>query len=266
MTKLFFLSFCIIVFTNCSRNIITGRSQIALFPESMLQEEAVTQYKSFISQNKVISQSSSKDADMVKRVGNRIAKAISAYYTKKGIKNDISNYQWEFNLVDDKQINAWCMPGGKVVVYSGLLSITKNEDALAIVMGHEITHAVVKHGNERMSQVAIAQGLQVAGNIFTQNNQQATNIFNNVFGPAAQLGVLLPNSRNQEYEADHYGLIFAAIAGYNPQEAIPFWQRMDAVNAGQTTEFLATHPSDKNRIKKIQGLMNEALSYYKPSK
>ena len=179
----------------------------------------------------------------------------------------MEGYIWEFNLVNNKQINAWCIPGGKVVVYTGLLPITQNEAALAVVLGHEITHAVANHGNERMSQVAVAQGLQVAGDIFTKNKEKANSIFNSVFAPGAQIAVLLPNSRNQEYEADHFGLLFSAMAGYNPREAIPFWQRMAEAGSGdKPPEFLATHPSDENRIAKIQSYMDEALSYYKPVK
>ena len=239
------------VMLSCTRNAITGRNQLSLFPESTLQQEAVTQYRSFLSENKVISASSSKDAEMVKRVGTRLAA--------------LEGYNWEFNLVDSKEINAWCMPGGKVVVYTGLLAVTQNEAALAIVLGHEITHAIAGHSNERMSQVTIAQGLQVAGNIFTQNKAQANAIFNNVYGPAAQVGVLLPNSRKQEYEADHYGLIFAAMAGYNPKEAIPFWKRMAAASQGNAPpEFLSSHPADANRIAQLEKFMPEALKYYKP--
>lgn len=249
----------------CSTNAITGRKQLALFPESSLQQEAVSQYKTFLSQNKVVSQNTNKDAEMVKRVGTRIAQAITAYYAQKGQSTELEGYNWEFNLVDNKEVNAWCMPGGKVVVYTGLLPITQNEAALAVVLGHEITHAVAHHGNERMSQVALAQGLEIAGNIFTQNDSKAHNIFTNIYAPAAQIGVLLPNSRNQEYEADHYGLIFSAMSGYNPREAIPFWQRMSAAGGKNgMPEFLATHPSDENRIAKLQGYMDEALSYYKP--
>jgi predicted Zn-dependent protease len=250
---------------SCTRNAITGRNQLSLFPESTLQQEAVTQYRSFLSENKVISASSSKDAEMVKRVGTRLAAAIKDYYTKEGKGAALEGYNWEFNLVDSKEINAWCMPGGKVVVYTGLLAVTQNEAALAIVLGHEITHAIAGHSNERMSQVTIAQGLQVAGNIFTQNKAQANAIFNNVYGPAAQVGVLLPNSRKQEYEADHYGLIFAAMAGYNPKEAIPFWKRMAAASQGNAPpEFLSSHPADANRIAQLEKFMPEALKYYKP--
>ena len=252
----------------CSKNSITGRNQLALFPESTLQAEAVSQYQTFLSQSKVVSSTNNKDAEMVKRVGTRIANAITAYYKSKGAAKELDGYNWQFNLVDNPEINAWCMPGGKVVVYTGLLAVTQNEAALAIVLGHEITHAVAQHGNERMSQVALAQGLEVAGNIFTQNNSKANNIFNSVFAPGAQALVLLPNSRNQEYEADHYGLIFAAMAGYNPQEAIPFWNRMSKASEGgnKPPEFLSTHPSDENRIAQLEKFMPEALKYYKPIK
>ena len=264
MKKLLLLLSTVAVFTACSTNAVTGRKQLALFPESTLQQQALSQYQSFLSQSKVVSQTTNKDAEMVKRVGTRIAQSITAYYGQKGLSKELEGYKWEFNLIDNKEVNAWCMPGGKVVVYTGLLPVTQNEAALAIVLGHEITHAVAKHGNERMSQVAVAQGLEVAGNIFTSNNQKANSIFNNVFAPTAQIGVLLPNSRNQEYEADHFGLIFSAMAGYNPREAISFWQRMAQAGGKGGPEFLATHPSDENRIAKLQSYMDEALSYYKP--
>lgn len=268
MKKLFTLLFGIpVILAACSTNAVTGRKQLSLFPESTLQAEAVNQYRSFLSENKVVSSSSSKDAEMVRRVGSRIATAITTYYRSKGLAKELDGYNWEFNLVQDDQVNAWCMPGGKVVVYTGLLPITQNEAALAIVLGHEILHAVAQHGNERMSQVALAQGLEVAGNIFTQNNQKANSIFNNVFAPGAQVGVLLPNSRKQEYEADHFGLIFAAMAGYNPNEAVPFWQRMAAASQGnKPPEFLSSHPADDNRIANIKKYLPEALKYYKPRK
>ena len=204
---------------------------------------------------------------MVRRVGSRIATAITTYYRGKGLAKELEGYKWEFNLVQDNQVNAWCMPGGKVVVYTGLLPVTQNEAALAIVLGHEILHAVAQHGNERMSQVALAQGLEVAGNIFTQNNQKANSIFNSVFAPGAQVGVLLPNSRKQEYEADRFGMIFAAMAGYNPNEAVPFWQRMASASQGnKPPEFLSSHPADDSRIANIKKYLPEALKYYKPRK
>jgi predicted Zn-dependent protease len=238
MKNIIFLLATVAFFVSCSTNSITGRKQLALFAESTLQQQALTEYQSFLTKNKVLNGSANKDAEMVKR---------------------------EFNLIDSKEVNAWCMPGGKVVVYTGLLNITQNEAALAVVMGHEITHAVAHHGNERMSQVALAQGLEIVGNIATSNNPKYNTLFNNVYAPSAQIAVLLPNSRNQEYEADHFGLNFAAMAGYNPREAVPFWQRMAAAAKGQKPpEFLSTHPTDENRIAKLESYMPEALGYYKP--
>ena len=265
MKKIIFILAAASFFTACSTNSVTGRKQLALFSESTLQQMATTEYQSFLSQNKVVNPSSNKDAEMVKRVGLRISRAITAYYTQKGLASELNGYKWEFNLVDSKEANAWCMPGGKVVVYSGLLAITQNEAALAVVMGHEIAHAVTHHGNERMSQGALAQGLEIVGNIATANNPKYNSLFTSIFAPTAQIAFLLPNSRNQELEADRYGLNFAAMAGYNPREAIPFWQRMAAASNGQKPpEFLSTHPADENRIAKLNEYMPEALGYYKP--
>jgi len=239
------------------KNAITGRNQLSLISESTLQQQAVTQYASFLSQNHVVSGAASKDAEMVKRVGSRIAAAITKYYSEKGLSAELSGYNWEFNLVDNKQVNAWCMPGGKVVVYTGLLPVAQNEAALAIVMGHEITHAVAHHGQERTSQALLAEGIGLTGDVFTSGNSKANSIFNSVYAPGATIGVLYPNSRNQEYEADHYGLIFAAMAGYNPREAIPFWTRMANLNTGpKTPEFLSDHPIDSKRISKLNGYMS----------
>jgi predicted Zn-dependent protease len=270
MKKIFLFVMTATFFMACSKNAVTGRKQIKLFSESTLQQMAVTEYQSFLAQNPAVSQTGSKDAEMVKRVGSRIANAITSYYTKQGnqaVLKDLATYKWEFNLVNNKDVNAWCMPGGKVVVYTGLLPITQNEAALAVVLGHEITHAVAHHGNERMSQGAVAQGLEIVGNIATSNNPKYNSLFNSVFAPGAQVGVLLPNGRNQELEADHFGLNFAAMAGYNPREAVPFWKRMAAAGGGQKPpEFLSTHPADERRIAAIESYMDEALSYYKPIK
>ncbi len=253
--------------SGCTTNAITGRKQLSVVSEASLQQEAVSQYKSFLSEHKVVSSTTNKDAEMVKRVGTRIANAINDYYKSKGLSNELSGYQWEFNLVESPEVNAWCMPGGKVVVYTGLLNVTQNEAALAIVLGHEITHAVAHHGQERISQAMVAQGVGVVGDVFTQGNSKANGIFNAIYAPGAQVGVLLPNSRKQEYEADHYGLIFAAMAGYNPNEAIPFWQRMAALSEGkQGPEILSSHPLDSKRIQALKGYIQEALKYYKPVK
>jgi predicted Zn-dependent protease len=264
MKHCYFLSIAVVLFTACSVNPITGRKQLQLFPESTLQQQAVTEYRSFLQQNKVVA-STNSNAAMVKRVGGRLAAAIKTYYASRSQPVDLHNYDWEFNLVQDNKINAWCMPGGKVVVYTGLLPVTQNEAALAVVLAHEITHALAQHGNERMSELSLAQGLQVAGNAFTQGNSQINSIFNNVYGPGASLAVLLPNSRKQELEADRFGLIFTALAGYNPREAVPFWQRMGKASEGiSSPEFLSSHPSDENRIAQINKYMKEALKYYKP--
>lgn len=256
----------IALMTSCTRNAITGRNQLSIVSESQVEEAAKTQYKQFLSENKVVSSSTSRDAEMVRRVGSRIASAITQYYKEKGQSDLLNGYQWEFNLVDSKEVNAWCMPGGKVVVYTGILPVTQNEAALAIVLGHEITHAVAGHGRERMSQQLLASGIQELGGVALSNNTQALNVFNSVYAPTAQVGVILPNSRGQESEADHYGLIFAALAGYNPQEAIPFWQRMQNLSKGgsSTPIFLSDHPSDASRIQKLQQWMPEALKLYKP--
>ena len=203
----------------------------------------------------------------MRRVGSRIASAIKTYYDGKGQTSVLEGYQWEFKLVDNKDVNAWCMPGGKVVVYTGILPITKNENALAIVLGHEIAHAVAQHGSERMSQGLLQQLGGVALQIAVANKPAETqNLFMTAYGIGSTVGALLPFSRKEETEADEYGLYFAAMAGYNPQEAVPFWERMSAAGGAKPPEFLSTHPSDKTRIAKIKSHMPQALKYYKPGK
>lgn len=249
----------------CTKNPITGRNQLSLISQSEVEGMAKQQYRQFLSESKVISTSSNKDAEMVTRVGNRIAAAITEYYKQKGIANGIADYKWEFNLVDSKEINAWCMPGGKVVVYTGLLPVAQNEAGLAVVMGHEITHAVGDHGRERMSQGLVQQMGGVALSVALANKPAETqNLFLSAYGAGSSIGVMLPFGRKQELEADHYGLIFAAMAGYNPEEAIPFWQRMAKLGGEKPPEFLSTHPADETRIRELQELMPEALTYYKP--
>lgn len=250
----------------CSKNVVTGRSQFKLLPESELQSMASTQYTDFLSKNKIVSTSTNRDAEMVRRVGQRITKAVTDYYVSIGKSSVLDGYKWEYNLVEDKAVNAWCMPGGKIVVYTGLLPISQNEAALAVVMGHEVSHAIFQHGNERMSQQLGAQvvgtGLQVA---LSNKPAETQNAFMLAFGVGAQAGVLLPFSRKHELEADRYGLWWAAMAGYNPQEAIPLWQRMEKASEGQTPpEFLSTHPSEGRRIEELEKYMPEALKYYKP--
>lgn len=254
------------LFTGCALNLVTGRNQLSLVNESEMQLMAVDQYRSFLDENKVLS-SGNRDAAMVDRVGARISNAILKYYNAQGKGEVLEGYKWEFNTVESKSANAWCMPGGKVVVYTGLLPITQTETGLAIVMGHEIAHAIAKHGSERMSQAMMQQlggvALQVA---LAQKPRETQELFMMSYGVGSQLGAMLPWSRQQETEADQYGLIFAAIAGYNPNEAIPFWERMANAGGANPPEFLSTHPSDETRIRKLKQFMPEAMKYYNQTK
>lgn len=256
-----------LVLTGCALNILTGRKQLSLVSEPEMQLMATDQYKTFLSENKVLNSGSSRDAATVDRVGARISRAITKYFETQGESSLLEGYKWEFNTIESKEINAWCMPGGKVVVYTGLLPVTGNEAALAIVMGHEIAHAVARHGNERMSQAMVQQlggvALQVA---LAQKPQETQNLFMTAYGIGSTVGAVLPWSRQQETEADKYGLIFSAIAGYDPREAIPFWQRMAAAGGGAPPEFLSTHPSDATRLRKLEQSMPEALKYYNAAK
>lgn len=261
--SLFVLSAMIIA---CSKNALTGKGQFTLLPESELQTMATTEYQQFLSSNKVVATSNNRDAEMVRRVGQRITKAVDAYYAEKGMTDKLAGFKWEYNLVDDKAVNAWCMPGGKIVVYTGLLPITQNEAALAAVMGHEVSHALLQHGNQRMSQGLAQQLGGVALSVAVANKpQQTQNLFLGAYGAGTQLGVLLPFSRKHELEADDWGLKFSAMAGYNPQEAINLWKRMEQAGGGQKPpEFMSTHPSEGRRIEQLEKLMPEALKYYKP--
>ncbi|WP_407521473.1 M48 family metallopeptidase [Lacibacter sp. MH-610] len=255
-----------VLFIGCAKNQVTGRKQLILLPETELQNMASQQYKQFLTENKVVATNVNKDAEMVRRVGTRIAYAIGKYYEQQGKGDILNGYQWEFNLIDSKDVNAWCMPGGKVVVYTGLLPVTQNEAALAVVMGHEIAHAIARHGNERMSQGVMQQLGGVALSVAVANKPSETqNLFLQSYGIGSTVLGTLPFSRKQETEADRFGLIFSAMAGYNPNEAIPFWQRMAQVGGGQKPpEFLSTHPSDETRIANMQKFIPEAMNYYKP--
>jgi len=253
----------------CSKNALSGKSQFTLFKESEMQTMATEQYQQFLSSNKVVPTSSgNKDVDMVRRVGQRITKAVETYYAGKGMSDQLKGFKWEYNLVDSKEVNAWCMPGGKIVVYTGLLPVSQNEAALAVVLGHEVSHALLQHGNQRMSQQlgtqVVGAGLQVA---VANKPAETQNAYLSAFGVGSQVGLLLPFSRKQESEADEYGLYFAAMAGYNPEEAINLWKRMERLSNGQKPpEFLSTHPSEGKRIERLQKIMPRALEYYKPIK
>jgi predicted Zn-dependent protease len=253
----------------CHRNAITGRSQLSLVSETEVQSMAKTEYKQFLTENKVVSSTGNKDAEMVRRVGTRISTAITKYYTEQGLSKELDGYQWEYNLVDSKEVNAWCMPGGKIVVYTGLLPISQNEAALAVVMGHEIAHALARHGNERMSEgLATQLGGAALSVAISSKPAETQNLFLNAYGVGSQIGIALPHSRKQESEADKFGLRYAALAGYNVREAIPLWQRMKAAGGGQKPpEFLSTHPAEDKRIADLNAIMEETIrDYYRPVK
>ena len=244
---------------------ITGRQQTLMVSDGEVLSLANQQYQEFMKTAK--KSTNATNTAMVKRVGQKLATAVTNYLKSNGMSSEVGNFSWEFNLVQDKSVNAWCMPGGKIVVYEGLLPVTQNEASLAIVLGHEIAHAVAKHSAEQLStQMRQQYGLQVGSAIAgalgmgqnTQNIVQMVAALNFNFGN-------LKYSRDHESEADHMGLIFAAMAGYDPQVAVSFWQRMAASSTNQTAEFLSDHPSDATRIKQIQGWMPEALKYYKPA-
>jgi len=246
----------------CTTVPITGRSQLNLIPGSSMLSMSLQQYDQFLKEHKV--SSNKEQTAMVKRVGVRIQGAVERYFATSGLQGQLANYQWEFNLVEDKQINAWCMPGGKVVVYTGLLPVAKDDTGLAVVMGHEIAHAIAEHGNERMSQGLLAQMGGVALSTALSTKPAATQqLWMSVYGVGSQYGAILPYGRMQESEADHLGLVFMTMAGYNPAEAITFWERMAASKSGQAPpEFLSTHPSSATRITNIRRLVPEVKRNY----
>jgi predicted Zn-dependent protease len=247
---------------SCSTVPLTGRSQLNLIPSSEMLSLSSQQYDQFLNENKVSSDAA--NAALVKKVGTNIQHAVEKYLAENNLSDRLNGYKWEFNLVQDDQVNAWCMPGGKVVVYTGILPITKNEIGLSVVLGHEIAHAIAEHGNERMSQGLIQQLGGVALSVALKDKPQLTqDLFLTAYGVGSTIGVLA-YSRTQESEADHLGLIFMAMAGYNPGEAVDFWQRMADMNKGsKPPEFLSTHPSDQTRIDDIKNWLPEAMKYYK---
>lgn len=247
----------------CSTVPITHRRQLDLIPAETMLPMSFNAYRDFLSKHTVIE--GTPEADMVKRVGGKIQSAVERYFAQQKQSSRLKGYAWEFNLVEDKQINAWCMPGGKVVVYSGILPVTRDENGLAVVMGHEVAHAVAGHGDERMSQGLVAQmgGIALSAAL-SRKPAETQQLFMTAYGVGAQVGVLLPFSRLQESEADHLGLIFMTMAGYDPQGAVDFWQRMSQSQRGASApELLSTHPADKKRIEKIQKLIPEVQKYSK---
>lgn len=259
---IFFLLFTTIL-TSCSTVVLTGRKQLLLVNDSEVLASSFQSYKQFI--DSVPASKDKVNTALVKKVGGKISKVVEAYLTANGRSADVATYAWEFNLVKDTTMNAFCMPGGKVVVFEGILPVTRNEVGLAVVLGHEIAHAVAKHSNERMSQQMEVQfGSSLLNTALTNKSEQVKAGFNALYGLGAQGIYILPYSRKHELEADHLGLIFLAMAGYDPNEAVAFWGRMAASSTNsKPIEFMSTHPSDENRIAQLKAFLPEAMKYYK---
>jgi len=263
--KLSALAIALLLFADsCSTVPLSGRSRVNFVNESEMQSAAAQSYTTLLKDpsTKVLNNA---DAARVKRIGQKIAAAVTQYMNANGYGDQIAGFKWEFNLLDSKEVNAWCMPGGKVAVYSGILPVAKDDAGLATVMGHEIAHAVAQHSSERASKTAIAQlGGSLLGAATAGKSEAAQTAIGQLYGVGAQAGYLLPNSRTQESEADHLGLIFMSMAGYNPSNAVTFWQRMAAASdsSQKPPEWLSTHPADATRVAQIKKNLPEAQRYF----
>ncbi len=257
MRKIGLIVFLLVVFS-CKTNPFTGKSTLNFTPNSTLFPMAFSQYSSFLKENKVIT--GTPEAEMVKRVGERIANAAKLWLDTNGYKDYLKDYKWEYNLVDSKEVNAWCMPGGGIVFYTGILPVTQNEAGMAVVMGHEVAHALADHGAQRMSAGTIQQLGAVVGNVALQNSKYKnyTNEFNMAYGLTTNVAGMLPFSRSHETEADEIGIRLMAIAGYNPEEAPKLWERMQALSSKSTPELLSTHPSNASRIANLTRMIPAA--------
>jgi predicted Zn-dependent protease len=253
-----------VLFLSCSKVPITKRSQLNLLPESQMISMSLTQYHEFLQQNPPEA-ASDPDQQLVTRVGQKVSAAVMRYMQQNKMADRVAGYKWEFNAVNNKEANAWCMPGGKIVVYTGLLPVTQDEPGLAFVMGHEIGHAIARHGNERMSQMLVAATGGMALDVALRNKSAETRtMFLTAYGLGTTVGAILPYSRLHESEADKLGMIFMAMAGYDPHVAVGLWQRMSKASGGnKPPEILSTHPSDQKRINDINAYMPQAMKYYK---
>lgn len=262
MKKVLLFTILSLVLTSCSSVMITGRKQLLLVPDAEIIAMSSQSYKQFI--DSVPASTDAANVGLVKKTGANISSAVVYYLNNNKLESEVANLNWEFNLVKDTTVNAFCMPGGKVVFFEGILPMTQNEAGMAVVMGHEIAHAVAKHSNERLSQQLLLQYGAALTDVLLSNKSEVTRVgINALYGIGAQIGVILPYSRKHEYEADRLGLIFMAMAGYDPNQAIEFWQRMAANGSGSVVEFLSTHPTDEKRIAKMKEILPEALQYYK---
>ncbi len=264
MKRTFAILMSAMLILSCSQVPITGRRQLNLLPESQMMAMSLGAYQDFLKETAPMP-SSDPNVQMVRRIGKRLSDAATKYLTDNGAANRVEGFKWEFNVVDEPTVNAWCMPGGKVVVYTGILPVTQNETSLALVMGHEIAHAIARHGNERMSQGIAVQGAGMTLQVMaSQKPSLAKDMLLQSFGIGSQLG-MLAYSRNHESEADKMGLVFMAMAGYDPRSAPDFWKRMAAQSSGaKPPEFMSTHPSDERRVHDLEVYMPEAMKYYKP--
>lgn len=253
----------VLIFNACDTVPISGRKQLRLISEREMIGMSLQAYDEFLDTSQVLPDTH-KDVIVVRRIGNRIKEAVTKYLADNGQSKRIEGFEWEFNVVNENTVNAWCMPGGKVVVYTGILPVTKDEKSLAVVMGHEIAHAVARHGNERMSQgLAVQLGGLALSVALSEQRAETQNLFLQSYGLGSSLG-MLAYSRNHESEADKLGLVFMAMAGYDPQSSIGFWQRMSEMGGQAPPQLLSTHPSDETRIADLQAFMPEAMKYYKP--
>jgi predicted Zn-dependent protease len=254
----------VLFLAGCSTVPITDRRQLNLVSEGNLVELGAQQYQQFLAANEIIR--NTPESEMVERVGHRIQQAVEQFMASRNMADQLSGYEWEFILVDSPEVNAWALPGGKVAVYTGILPMTQDEAGLAAVMGHEVAHVAAQHGSERMSQQLVAQmGGQALSAVLADKPQATQALWMQVFGVGAQVGLMLPYSRLQEKEADHLGLIFMAMASYDPHAAIGVWERMAQEKGGKgPPEFLSTHPADESRIREIREDIPEAMRYYQP--
>jgi predicted Zn-dependent protease len=250
----------VILFIACSTVPLTNRSQLNLISASEINTMSLQQYDEVKKTSKL--STNKAQVAMIQRVGKRISVAAEELLTESGIKMD---FEWEFILIEnDSMVNAWCMPGGKVAFYTGILPYTKTEAGVAVVMGHEVAHALAQHGGERMSQQMLAQLGMATLTVALQEKPETTQmLWMQAYGLGAQLGFLLPFSRKHESEADRIGLTIMAKAGYNPEEAVAFWQRMSQSGGAKPPEFMSTHPADDKRVAHLQKLMPEAMKHYK---
>lgn len=262
MNKNITLALLVLLLSSCSSVLLTGRKQLNLVSDAQVLAMSDSAYNSFMSTSVVSGRT--VDNARVLRVGTKIKTAVESYMSQNGFSDQLKGYSWEFKLVKDTSVNAFCMPGGKVVVFEGILPVTQTDAGLAVVLGHEIAHAIAKHSNERMSQQVATSGVgSLVSSVFQTKSQTAQTVASTSYALLTQYGFMLPYSRKQEYEADRLDLIFMAMAGFDPQESVQFWNRMAASGSSNVPELMSTHPSNANRISNLQKLIPEAQTFYK---